>query len=317
MHRSGHLSGVLLCLVLANGAVAQEVCEPVVGSLASVEGTVEVERAGTFVWQPAALGQALCEARCGAGRAAEPRRAAAGQRRGPAARPEHHPAARPTSGPSRRSARSSQLVAGVIQSFSRSPRLLAINTPYLNATIEGTEFVVAAADGQSSVTVFEGVVRGRQPAGRGPARERRGRGRRGRRRRRCSASSCGRATPCSGRSTTRRSSPRSAATARPRRGPAAGARRGDAAAPIAGDLAGALRGARRACRRPSATPSTTSTGRRCCSRSAGSTRRAPRSTGRSRADPSSGLAYAQRAIIELVQNEQEQALADARSARSS
>jgi tetratricopeptide (TPR) repeat protein len=53
---------LLFCLIFANGAIAQEVCAPVVGTVASLEGTVEVERAGSFVWQPAALEQALCEA---------------------------------------------------------------------------------------------------------------------------------------------------------------------------------------------------------------------------------------------------------------
>src|SRR5262249_7085013 len=50
------------------------------------------------------------------------------------------------------------LVLGAFQSFSRKPRAMSINTPYLNATIEGTEFVIRAEAKQASLTVFEGVV---------------------------------------------------------------------------------------------------------------------------------------------------------------
>ena len=58
-----------------------------------------------------------------------------------------------------------ELVVGALQSFSRSPRLLAVNTPYLNAAIEGTEFFVEVAAQQSSVIVFEGIVAAANPEG--------------------------------------------------------------------------------------------------------------------------------------------------------
>jgi Tfp pilus assembly protein PilF len=164
MHRLGHLSGALLGLVLANGAVAQEVCEPVVGRVASLEGTVEVERAGSFVWQPATPEQALCEA--DSVRVGPRSRAALRLVNDAVLRLDENTTLQLTDIRTEPEERSFlQLVAGVIQSFSRKPRLLAINTPYLNATIEGTEFVVAAVDGQGSVTVFEGVVSAANPEG--------------------------------------------------------------------------------------------------------------------------------------------------------
>ncbi len=51
------------------------------------------------------------------------------------------------------------LIKGIIHSISRVPQSLEIRTPYVNAAIEGTEFVVASGDGQADVTVLEGVVR--------------------------------------------------------------------------------------------------------------------------------------------------------------
>ena len=50
------------------------------------------------------------------------------------------------------------LTTGAFQSFSRRPRALEVNTPYLNAAVQGTEFVIRAEAGQTSLTVFEGTV---------------------------------------------------------------------------------------------------------------------------------------------------------------
>ena len=50
------------------------------------------------------------------------------------------------------------LARGAFQSFSRRPRALEVNTPYLNAAVQGTEFVIRAEAGKTSLTVFEGTV---------------------------------------------------------------------------------------------------------------------------------------------------------------
>jgi tetratricopeptide (TPR) repeat protein len=57
------------------------------------------------------------------------------------------------------------LLGGAFQSFSRRPREMEINTPYLNATIEGTEFLIRADAGQAQLTVFEGTVAAANPYG--------------------------------------------------------------------------------------------------------------------------------------------------------
>jgi tetratricopeptide (TPR) repeat protein len=160
MYYRARLSGFLLCviwLLFANHALAQEVCEPVVGAIASVEGLVEVERAGTFVWQTAELGQALCEA--DAVRVGPRSRAALRLVNDAVLRLDQNTTLQLTDIRTEPEERSFlQLIAGVLQSFSRRPRLLAINTPYLNATIEGTEFVIASDERQGSITVLEGIV---------------------------------------------------------------------------------------------------------------------------------------------------------------
>ncbi len=51
-----------------------------------------------------------------------------------------------------------ELVKGIAHFISRVPRSLKVDTPFVNAAIEGTEFVVAVKDNDTTVTVFEGIV---------------------------------------------------------------------------------------------------------------------------------------------------------------
>ncbi len=57
------------------------------------------------------------------------------------------------------------LLKGALHVISRKPHGLRINTPYVNAGIEGTEFVVTVDDHQANVTVVEGKVKLRNKAG--------------------------------------------------------------------------------------------------------------------------------------------------------
>jgi tetratricopeptide (TPR) repeat protein len=168
MKRSNRLiQNVFLGLVgfsFAPGAHALELCEPVVGELASLEGQVEVQRAATPGWQPAAMGDELCEG--DAVRAGRRSRAAISLINEAVLRLDQNTTLQLVDITAAEEERSFlELVVGAIQSFSRSPRLLAVNTPYLNATVEGTEFFVEVAADQSSVIVFEGVVAATNPQG--------------------------------------------------------------------------------------------------------------------------------------------------------
>ena len=57
------------------------------------------------------------------------------------------------------------LLDGIIYLFSRRPESLRVDTPYVNAAIDGTEFVVEVTAARSEVTVIEGGVRIDNPAG--------------------------------------------------------------------------------------------------------------------------------------------------------
>ena len=57
------------------------------------------------------------------------------------------------------------LTRGAFQSFSRRPHALEVNTPYLNAAVQGTEFVIRTEAGETTLTTFEGVVRASNRSG--------------------------------------------------------------------------------------------------------------------------------------------------------
>jgi tetratricopeptide (TPR) repeat protein len=136
---------------------AANACLPVVGKLATVEGRVEIQRASDSAWQPAKLGSALCQGDLV--RAGARSRATVLLINQAVLRIDQNTAMRLdniTPEVEERSVLS--LLKGAFQSFSRKPRGFEVNTPYLNGSIEGTEFVFRVEEDQSILTVFEGTV---------------------------------------------------------------------------------------------------------------------------------------------------------------
>jgi len=150
--------GITLLFVLqATAAAAAGTCEVAVGRLATVEGQVEVQQTGMASWQPGKLNDMLCQG--DTVRAAERSRATVVLVNQAVLRIDQNTAMRLdniTGVTGERSVLS--LLKGALQSFSRKPRGFEINTPYLNGSIEGTEFVFRVEDGESTLTVFEGTV---------------------------------------------------------------------------------------------------------------------------------------------------------------
>ncbi len=160
------LAGILVlwCLAVPGKLAAAEPCDPIVGSLMSANGEVEVKRRDGSLWQPIALNEAVCER--DTIRTGRLSRAAVLLSNDAVLRLDQETTihlvdiAQGESGTSLLG-----LVSGAFQSFSRSPREMEINTPYLNATIEGTEFLIRADASQSRLTVFEGTVAAANPYG--------------------------------------------------------------------------------------------------------------------------------------------------------
>ncbi len=142
-------------LALTGTVRVVDACEPVVGKLVTLEGRVEVQREST--WSTAQLDAALCQG--DTVRAGERSRATVQLINQAVLRIDQNTAMRLDSISGVTEERSVlSLLKGAFQSFSRKPRGFEVNTPYLNGSIEGTEFVFRVEEGESILTVFEGIV---------------------------------------------------------------------------------------------------------------------------------------------------------------
>lgn len=144
-------------LLFAHSVWAGAACDPQVGRFVSVSGSVDVQGASVGQWQPASLDHVLCEG--DTIRVGERSRAAVALINEAVLRLDQNTTMRLLDITGEKEERSwLEVVKGAFQSFSRKPRFLTVNTPYLNGSIEGTEFLVRVDDGAAAITVFEGVV---------------------------------------------------------------------------------------------------------------------------------------------------------------
>jgi len=159
----GFLALALLA-VLTSKTQAADDCDPKVGRVASYQGRVEVQRGTAGSWQPIGLDEALCQG--DAVRAGPRSRASLALNNDAILRLDQNSTLHlqnVVGDPEERSLL--ELLRGAIQSFSRKPRLIQVNTPYLNGTIEGTEFALRVGDDRTELTVLEGTVRAANPKG--------------------------------------------------------------------------------------------------------------------------------------------------------
>jgi Flp pilus assembly protein TadD len=149
---------ILLTLLLHNRITDASVanCSPVKGQLSSIAGSVDIGHNGKD-WIPASLESPLCEQ--DTLRVGPNSRAAITLVGDIMLRLDQNTTVRLvdlTEKPKERSI--IELLTGALQSLSRSPRKLAVNTPYINGMIEGTEFLTRVEQGRAEITVFEGKV---------------------------------------------------------------------------------------------------------------------------------------------------------------
>lgn len=151
------VTAVFAFLLIPN-SYAAEPCNPAAGQVASVEGKIEIQRGVDGRWMAAKLKDTLCEG--DSLRAAERSRATIALANQAVFRIDQNSTIRLTNISNKPEERSFlKLLKGAIQSFSRKPRQFEVSTPYLNGTIEGTEFVIRVTENQTILTVFEGTVR--------------------------------------------------------------------------------------------------------------------------------------------------------------
>lgn len=160
----------LLCLILlsaislslADQANASITCNPWVAKMVSVQGTVEVNRAGQTQWLKAQINDTYCAGdRIQVG---ERSRADLALVNRPKIRLEQNTTL--TLGGVRDEKRSIiQLARGALYFFSRLPQNLEIITAFVNAGVEGTEGLVKVDADSTLITIFEGRVVASNPAG--------------------------------------------------------------------------------------------------------------------------------------------------------
>ncbi len=144
-------------------AAAADRCAQPVARVAALIGTVEYRTAGSAAWQPAALDLAICaDDRLRTG--ADSRAAIAFLGTDTIVRMDQNTVLRLRAPPSETRSLF-QLLDGTIESFSRTPRALEVDTPFVNAAVEGTEFLIAIAPGRARITVFEGRILARNARG--------------------------------------------------------------------------------------------------------------------------------------------------------
>lgn len=138
-------------------ASAEESCAQPAGKFVSLEGSVEVEHADQGEWLRGHLEQPLCQG--DTIRVGSNSRAAVSLINDITLRIDQNSSMRlidVVPQPEKRSLL--EMVKGAFKSFSRPPRLLTVNTPYVNGMIEGTEFAMRVEGDQTSVVVYEGKV---------------------------------------------------------------------------------------------------------------------------------------------------------------
>lgn len=153
-------SSICACVVIAScistNSYAAIGCT-VVGHLVSSEGQIEVQRKSENIWKAGKLNDELCQG--DTVRSAERSRAAITLINQTVLRIDQNTAVQLTNLVEEKTESSFiGLVKGALQSFSRKPRRMTVNTPYLNGSIEGTEFVFRVEDGETRLAVFEGTV---------------------------------------------------------------------------------------------------------------------------------------------------------------
>jgi len=156
-------TGVLL-LVWVPQVVAEESagCDPWVAKVVSLQGQVEAKRRAASDWQVIKLDTTYCSG--DSLRVGENSRAALVLSNDTLLRLDQNSAITLTA-ISKESPSLLEILTGLVHFISRVPHSLKVNTPYVNAAIEGTEFVVAVNKDSATVTVFEGSVLAQNAAG--------------------------------------------------------------------------------------------------------------------------------------------------------
>jgi tetratricopeptide (TPR) repeat protein len=153
---------VLLDVTSPPFSTAAAPCDPWVAKMVSVQGIVEVRRAGQTQWVPARLNDLYCggdQVQVG-----ERSRADLALINQPVVRLDQNTTIS-LGGIREQRVSWFDLVRGALYFFSRMPRNLEVRTAFVNAGVEGTEGLIVVESNRTLITIFEGTVLASNPSG--------------------------------------------------------------------------------------------------------------------------------------------------------
>ena len=156
------LAAALSAVCFATRSSAGTLCDPWLVKMVSVQGNVQVRRAGQAQWQQARLDDLYCPGdRIQVGQRSRADVAFANQ---PILRLDQNSTVTLGGIKEQRTALV-ELLAGALYFFSRVSRNLEIQTPFVNAGVEGTEGFVLVDATRTLISIFEGTVLASNPVG--------------------------------------------------------------------------------------------------------------------------------------------------------
>jgi tetratricopeptide (TPR) repeat protein len=156
------VAGLFLNVVHPLVSTAAAPCDPWVAKMVSVQGFVEVRRAGQTQWVPARLNDLYCggdQVQVG-----ERSRADLALINQPVIRLDQNTTIS-LGGIKEQRISWLDLVRGALYFFSRLPRNLEVRTAFVNAGVEGTEGLILVDSNRTLITIFEGTVLASNPSG--------------------------------------------------------------------------------------------------------------------------------------------------------
>jgi tetratricopeptide (TPR) repeat protein len=149
------LSSVLFAILFYPIAAEAETCKDWLAKAVSVQGSVHVRVKSQTQWVPVKMNNTFCEGDMV--RVQERSRAALVLKNETIIRLDQHTT---ITFPAEEKKKTSfiDIVNGILHFISRVPRTLTVSTPFVNGSVEGTEFLVSVYRDRSMFTVFEGQV---------------------------------------------------------------------------------------------------------------------------------------------------------------
>jgi tetratricopeptide (TPR) repeat protein len=146
---------IVLTVFCAFSPVAAETCIRWIGKAVSVQGSVEVRRTGEAQWQSIRLNDVFCPG--DTLRVQAKSRAAIILMNETTLRLDQNTSITFSKIEEEKTS-VIDLITGMVHFFSRIRRSLKVSTPFVNGTVEGTEFLVSAQKDKTVLSVFEGQV---------------------------------------------------------------------------------------------------------------------------------------------------------------